>query len=172
MGTNATASLTEQTILDGNGGEGQFLFDGVGADPQQPSIGADDAPVYLYKHFRTFVSESSSTRPGKDEADADTDDRLDISPTSSVSLELQTGGLDFSGASNSVDSTTYKTTINGNVDAFIKWYKGLVNEQIDQSNAGFVTEAGDVEKWHGGLNKEKVMEALDETIKLWEEAKK
>ena len=65
-----------------------------------------------------------------------------------------------------------KKTINGNVDAFIKWYKGLVNEQIDQSNAGFVTEAGDVEKWHGGLNKEKVMEALDETIKFWEEAKK
>jgi len=65
-----------------------------------------------------------------------------------------------------------KKTANGNIDAFIKWYKDLVNESINQTNAGFVTEAGDVEKWHGGLDKEKVMEALDETIKLWEEAKK
>ena len=38
--------------------------------------------------------------------------------------------------------------------------------------AGFVTEAGDVENWNGGIDKAKAMEALDETIKLWEQAKK
>jgi|TARA_B100000035_G_scaffold126134_1_gene107360 hypothetical protein len=65
-----------------------------------------------------------------------------------------------------------RKTINGNIDGFIKWYKALVNESINQTNAGFVAENGDVEHWHGGLNKEKVIEALDETIKLWEEAKK
>ena len=65
-----------------------------------------------------------------------------------------------------------KKTANGNIDAFIKWYKDLVNETLNETNAGFVTEAGDVESWNGGLDKEKVIEALDETIKLWEEAKK
>ena len=65
-----------------------------------------------------------------------------------------------------------KKTINGNVDAFIKWYKEFVDESMNQSNAGFVAENGDVESWNGGLDKAKVMEALDETIKLWEEAKK
>ena len=65
-----------------------------------------------------------------------------------------------------------RKTINGNVDAFIKWYKEFVDESTNQSNAGFVAENGDVESWNGGLDKAKVMEALDETIKLWEEAKK
>jgi len=65
-----------------------------------------------------------------------------------------------------------KRTINGNIDAFIKWYKELVNETLNQTNAGFVTEAGDVENWNGGIDKAKAMEALGETIKLWEEAKK
>ena len=65
-----------------------------------------------------------------------------------------------------------KRTINGNIDAFIKWYKELVNETLNQTNAGFVTEAGDVENWNGGIDKAKAMEALDETIKLWEQAKK
>jgi hypothetical protein len=65
-----------------------------------------------------------------------------------------------------------KKTANGNIDAFIKWYKDLVNETLNQTNAGFVTEGGDVENWNGGIDKAKAMEALDETIKLWEQAKK
>ena len=65
-----------------------------------------------------------------------------------------------------------RKTINGNIDGFIKWYKDLVNESIDASNAGFVAENGDVESWNGGLDKARVIEALDETIGLWEQAKK
>tara|TARA_R110002167_G_scaffold161742_1_gene357944 strand:+ start:255 stop:827 length:573 start_codon:yes stop_codon:yes gene_type:complete len=64
-----------------------------------------------------------------------------------------------------------KKANNNNIDGFIEWYKELVNESLDQSNAGFVAENGDVESWNGGLDKVKVMEALDETIKIWEEAK-
>ena len=111
MGTNATASLDAQTILEGAGGEGAFLFNTVGDDPQQPSIGSTAAPVYLYKHFRSFVSESAAAFT----SGIGTLDR-NIETTSSLSLELQVGGLDFSGASNSVNSTTYETTLNGNVD--------------------------------------------------------
>tara|TARA_R100001244_G_scaffold129706_1_gene101303 strand:- start:225 stop:797 length:573 start_codon:yes stop_codon:yes gene_type:complete len=65
-----------------------------------------------------------------------------------------------------------KRVVNGNVDAFIKWYRDMVNEALNDTNAGFVSEAGDVEKWNGGLDKTKVMEALGETIELWEQAKK
>ena len=65
-----------------------------------------------------------------------------------------------------------RKTVNGNIDGFIKWYKDLVNESLDASNAGFVAENGDVESWNGGLDKARVIEALDETIELWEQAKK
>ena len=65
-----------------------------------------------------------------------------------------------------------KKTANGNIDNFIKWYKEFVEESLNASNAGFVAENGDVESWNGGLDKAKVIEALDETIKLWEQAKK
>jgi len=61
---------------------------------------------------------------------------------------------------------------NNNIDGFIKWYKDYVHEQIDQTNAGFVTEAGDVEKWDSGVDKVKALEALDESIKIFEAAKK
>jgi|TARA_B100001778_G_scaffold190826_1_gene157233 hypothetical protein len=61
---------------------------------------------------------------------------------------------------------------NNNIDGFIKWYKGYVHEQIDQTNAGFVAENGDVESWNGGVDKAKALKALDESIKVFEEAKK
>ena len=65
-----------------------------------------------------------------------------------------------------------KKTANGNIDNFIKWYKEFVEESLNASNAGFVAENGDVESWNGGLDKARVIEALDETIELWEQAKK
>ena len=113
MGTNATASLDAQTILEGAGGEGAFLFNTVGNDPQQPSIGSTAAPVYLYKHFRSFVSESAVATTSPD--DATLTDR-NIETTSSLSLELQVGGLDFSGGSNSEIGATISGTIDLDAD--------------------------------------------------------
>ena len=49
-----------------------------------------------------------------------------------------------------------KKTRNGDIDAFIKWYKEFVNESLDQSNAGFVAENGDVENWNGGFDRQKL----------------
>jgi hypothetical protein len=63
-------------------------------------------------------------------------------------------------------------TINGNIDAFITWYKEYVMHAIDQSNKSYVTEQGDVERWHGGVNKAKAFEALSKTIEEWEKARK
>jgi hypothetical protein len=65
-----------------------------------------------------------------------------------------------------------KKTINGNIDSFIVWYKDWVMDSLNISNNSFVTEQGDVETWHGGVNKTKAIENLNKTIKLWEEAKK
>ena len=65
-----------------------------------------------------------------------------------------------------------KKTINGNIDSFIVWYKDWVMDSLNISNNSFVTEQGDVETWHGRVNKTKAIENLNKTIKLWEEAKK
>ena len=43
---------------------------------------------------------------------------------------------------------------------------------IEQSNKSYVTEQGDVENWHGGVNKAKAFEALNKTIEEWEKARK
>jgi len=76
----------------------------IGSDALQPKVGATEAPAYVYKHFKSHISASKAAGY--------------ISGSSSLmSLELQSAGLDFAGATNSVDSSTYVTTINGNVDA-------------------------------------------------------
>ena len=44
--------------------------------------------------------------------------------------------------------------------------------KLNESNDGFVTESGEVEKWVGGINKERAGEALEEGIKYLESMKK
>jgi hypothetical protein len=65
-----------------------------------------------------------------------------------------------------------KKTINGNIDSFITWYKDWVMDAIDTSNNSFISEYGEVEKWDGGVNKSKALEALNKTIIEWEKARK
>ena len=61
----------------------------------------------------------------------------------------------------------------GNFDTH-KWFKKQYLEEagINESNDGFVTESGEVEKWVGGINKERAGEALEEGIKYLESMKK
>ena len=42
---------------------------------------------------------------------------------------------------------------------------------MSESNSSFVTESGEVEKWIGGINKERAEEALLEGIKYLESLK-
>ena len=63
-------------------------------------------------------------------------------------------------------------TIDGNIDSFITWYKDWVMDSLNVSNTSFISEKGDVETWRGGVDKAKAIEALNKTIKLWEEARK
>ena len=55
---------------------------------------------------------------------------------------------------------------------FIKDFKAYVEDELTQNNSSFVSESGDVEKWVGGLNEKRVLEALDKTIDHLEKMKK
>ena len=44
--------------------------------------------------------------------------------------------------------------------------------KMNESNSGFVTESGEVEKWVGGVNKERAEKALKEGIEYLESMKK
>jgi hypothetical protein len=61
---------------------------------------------------------------------------------------------------------------NDEIDNKIKDYKLWVDEKLNESNEGFVTEAGDVERWKGKINKELVAESVDEVITYLESLKK
>ena len=63
-------------------------------------------------------------------------------------------------------------TFNKEIDKQIEDYKSFCENMMSISNKGFVTEAGDVEKWIGGVNKDHAKKAMDETIKYLKSLKK
>jgi hypothetical protein len=65
-----------------------------------------------------------------------------------------------------------KQIINNDIDNFIKDYKNWIEDQLKESNNSYITERGDVEKWVGGPNVQKVLDSLNETIEYLEKLKK
>jgi hypothetical protein len=65
-----------------------------------------------------------------------------------------------------------KDTFNKEIDKQIEEYKSFVEDKLSESNDSFVTEAGDVERWVGGINKERAKESLDEVINYLNSLKK
>lgn len=65
-----------------------------------------------------------------------------------------------------------KNIHNSDIEGFIEGFKTYVENELTQNNNSYVTEAGDVESWVGGLNKDRVLEALDKTITHLEKMKK
>lgn len=57
---------------------------------------------------------------------------------------------------------------NNNIDKVLDKYKSFVKDQLKESNDNFVTEAGDVESWKGGFNKEEVAKNLQEGLEFLE----
>ena len=47
-----------------------------------------------------------------------------------------------------------------------------MKEKINESSDGFITESGEVEKWVGGVNKERAQKTLEEGIEYLENMKK
>tara|TARA_R110001606_G_scaffold171936_1_gene317969 strand:- start:4612 stop:5184 length:573 start_codon:yes stop_codon:yes gene_type:complete len=54
------------------------------------------------------------------------------------------------------------------IDHLIEEYKQFYADKLQESNQGFVTEAGDVEKWVGGINKDSSEESLNSVIEYLE----
>jgi len=61
---------------------------------------------------------------------------------------------------------------NKEVDNMIKEYTQFMKMKMEESNDGFVTEAGEIEKWKGGIDKERAEEALREGIEYLKSLKK
>ncbi len=61
---------------------------------------------------------------------------------------------------------------NNIIDDTIKGYKEWVENLFTESNQGFVSEQGEVQKWTGGINRELAEKSLDETITYLESLKK
>jgi hypothetical protein len=53
---------------------------------------------------------------------------------------------------------------NSDIDGIITDYKAFVEAALTESNQSFITEAGDVENWVGGINKERAKESLEKGI--------
>ncbi len=60
---------------------------------------------------------------------------------------------------------------NDELDNRIEEFKLWVKEKLNESNDGFVSEAGDVERWVGKLNPEKVDDHLKEVVEYLESLK-
>jgi hypothetical protein len=64
------------------------------------------------------------------------------------------------------------TTYNKEIDHYIEEYKSFIQDKLSESNEGFVTEAGDVQKWVGGIDKKRAEESLNEVIEYLNSLKK
>ena len=60
---------------------------------------------------------------------------------------------------------------NSHVESVIENFKSFMNDRIQESNANYVTEAGDVENWKGGVSKEELEKELQEGLEFLENMK-
>lgn len=65
----------------------------------------------------------------------------------------------------------YDNLHNANIGKVIGEYKAYMEEALKENNKGFVTEAGDVENWGGGMSKEDLEKNLQEGLEYLENLK-
>lgn len=61
---------------------------------------------------------------------------------------------------------------NAGVDNLIEYVNLSYDAALSETNDGWVSEAGEVQKWKGGINKELAQKSLNETIEYLESLKK
>ena len=132
-GANATASVVGLSILEdvvSSGTDANFIANKI-PDGPAGKIGSTDAPAYLYKHFRSSISASyaagrlSSKGALQGSLASAGGTALGTTGTGSVDpglytilhIENHTNGADFASGAESVNGTTYVSTITGNTDA-------------------------------------------------------
>jgi hypothetical protein len=62
-----------------------------------------------------------------------------------------------------------KALISNNIEYFLTEYKKFIETELDNVNTNFITEAGDIEKWKGKIDKDRIIKQSNEFI---EEASK
>ena len=65
----------------------------------------------------------------------------------------------------------FKSLRNQHVQSAIDGYKNFMEDKMKESNANYVTEAGDVESWKGGISREQLEKDLQEGIEFFENMK-
>ena len=65
----------------------------------------------------------------------------------------------------------FKGLQNQHIQSTIDSYKAFMEDKLQETNANFVTEDGDVENWKGGLNTEQIKKDLQEGIEFLESMK-
>jgi DNA-directed RNA polymerase subunit M/transcription elongation factor TFIIS len=60
---------------------------------------------------------------------------------------------------------------NSHVDTTIEAFKAYMQDRMSETNANYVTEAGDVENWKGGLSQEELEQELQEGLEFLERMK-
>ena len=104
IGSNATASLTNLSIMETAANSADYLPKKVDTDANIQTIDGTSAPLYTYKFFRTAVSQS--IKAGS------------LASAASMSIEVHASSeFDFEGATQSVNASTYVTTFNGSSGA-------------------------------------------------------
>ena len=61
---------------------------------------------------------------------------------------------------------------NDEIDNLIKEFKIYIQERINESNDSFISESGEVEKWIGKVNTDRVEEYVNEAVQYLESLKK
>jgi hypothetical protein len=64
-----------------------------------------------------------------------------------------------------------KNLRNKHVDTTIEEYKAFMETTLNKSNNDFVTEAGDIENWRGGISKQDLKQQLQEGLEYLENLK-
>jgi hypothetical protein len=65
-----------------------------------------------------------------------------------------------------------KETHNREIDKHIEEYKAYMEDTISESNESYITEAGDIQRWNGGIDKKRANNALEEGVKYLNSLKK
>lgn len=66
----------------------------------------------------------------------------------------------------------HKGIINNEIDNKINDFKLWIQDKVEESNSGHVSEDGDVERWVGKVNKDKVDDNIKDVVKYLESLKK
>ena len=69
-------------------------------------------------------------------------------------------------------TTQCNQTFNKEIDLHVEDYKSFIDNKLSESNNSFVTEAGDVQKWVGGIDKDRALKAMEESINYLNSLKK